>query len=128
MFSTPHGRRVGWAIVYLCVAVVIIGTVGVLVRITTLTEAVRDTQLEGTPTGKKLVASADRILDCTEPQGQCFKRSQERTAKAVGDINRVIVLAAACSVGLDRGMTVDQRQIQIQQCVIDRLAIAASKH
>ena len=127
MFSTPRRRRIGWALVYLCVAVFVIGIVGVLVRINTLAESVRDTQIQGTPIGQKLLASSDRILDCTDPNGQCFKDSQERTAKAVGDINKVIVLAAACSVGLDPGMTVAQRQDEIQNCVIERLAQRATK-
>lgn len=92
-----------------------------------LTHEVRATQLEGTPTGQRLLTSADRILDCTNPEGQCYKDSQKRTAQAVGDINRVIVLAAACSVGLDREMSVERRQIVIQECVINRLAQQAAK-
>jgi hypothetical protein len=120
MFSTPRRRRIGWAILYVCGAVFVLGVVGTLA-------AVRDTQLEGTPTGQKLLTASERILDCTDPNGQCFKDSQERTAKAVGDINRVIVLAAACSAGLDPNLTVDQRQTQISECVIDRLALGAAK-
>jgi hypothetical protein len=83
---------------------------------------VRTTQLEGTPLGRQLASSAARILDCTEPEGQCFKDSQERTEDAVGSINRVIVLAAACSVGVDPDWSVQRRQMEIQSCVIQRLS------
>jgi hypothetical protein len=62
-----------------------------------LAEQIRETQLDGTPTGKKLLASSERVLDCTSPNGKCFKRGQAATAAAVGDITQVVILAAACS-------------------------------
>lgn len=115
MFSTPVRRRLGWTVISVCAACIIFGTIGTLA-------AVRNTQLEGTPTGQKLLEASNRILDCTDPEGKCYQDSQERTAKAVGDINKVVVLAAACSVGLPDGLTVAERQDEIQSCVIDRLA------
>ena len=115
MFSTPFRRRIGWTVISVCAAVIIFGTIGTLA-------AVRNTQLEGTPVGQKLLKASDRILDCTDPQGECYQDSQARTAKAVGDINKVVVLAAACSVGLSDRLTVAERQDAIQTCVIDRLA------
>ena len=127
MFSTPRRKHLGWALLWMCSAAFVLGVVVMISLTLQLATEVRDTQLEGTPLGKKLQSSADRILDCTSPDGQCYKDGQERTAKAVGDINRVIVLAAACSVGLDKDLTVDQRQVEIQQCVLDRLAQQASK-
>jgi hypothetical protein len=120
-------RRAVWVFIAAGSAALIIGLVYVVATLLDLTPEVRNTQIEGTPTGRKLVASSERILDCTEPDGACYKASQARTAKAVGDINRVIVLAAACSVGLDPTWTVEQRQAEIQACVIDRLARSASK-
>lgn len=126
MFSTPRRRAIGWAILYLCAAVFILGVVGVLVRITDLAESVRATQIEGTPTGRKLLASADRILDCTDAEGECTKRNQARTAEAVadltGNLTRVVVLASACSAGLADDLTVREREVAIQACIIDRLA------
>lgn len=122
MFSTPRRRTAGWVLLSVTAAVVILGLVTLLVSTWQIADEVRNTQIEGTPTGKKLVASADRILDCTSPEGQCFKDGQKRTANAVGDINRVIVLAAACSVGLNPEWSVSRRQTAIQTCVIDRLS------
>lgn len=134
MFSTPARKRAGLALLYACGASFVLLIVGVLAltqqqtaETRHLAEQVRDTQLEGTPLGRQLAASAERILDCTDSTGECYKRNQERTAKVVGDLNRVIVLAAACSVGLERGLTVDQRQVAIQGCVLDRLAQQAAK-
>lgn len=115
MLSTKARKRGLWVVIYVCVAVLVLSVVGMLA-------AVRNTQLEGTPVGQKLLEASDRILDCTDPQGECYQNSQERTAKAVGDINKVVVLAAACSVGLPDGLTVAERQDAIQSCVIDRLA------
>lgn len=108
-------RQILGAVVGLCAGLVIVLLVVVIISI-------RTTQLEGTPLGKKLLASSDRVLDCTEPTGQCYKDSQAQTAKAVGDINRVVILASACSIGLDPKMPVVARQNVIQACVIERLA------
>lgn len=115
MLSTDARKRALWVVIYVCAAALLLSVIGTLA-------AVRNTQLEGTPTGQKILAASDRILDCTDPDGQCYKDSQARTAKAVGDINRVIVLAAACSVGVPRDMTVAERQAEISSCVINRLA------
>lgn len=115
MLSTNARKRALWIVIYVCAAALLLSVIGMLA-------AVRNTQLEGTPTGQKLLKASDRILDCTEPEGTCYQDAQERTAKAVGDINRVIVLAAACSVGVPRDMTVAERQAEISSCVIDRLA------
>lgn len=57
------------------------------------------------------------IKDCTQPDGECFKRGQRRTAAAVGDINRVVILAASCASG-----PVKKSVEEIQSCVIARLA------
>lgn len=119
--------RLAWAIASASSALVVIAVI-VAVLMSALNSAdIKQTQLEGTPTGKKLLEASERILDCTDPEGVCYKDSQARTAQAVGDINRVIVLAAACSVGLDRSKSVDERQIAIQECVIERLAVEKAK-
>lgn len=127
MFSTPRRRTAGWVLLSVTAAAVILGVIVTLVSTWQIADEVRTTQLEGTPLGKQLAASADRILDCTDSTGECYKRNQRRTAQVVGDLNRVIVLAAACSVGLDPHMTVDERQVSIQGCVLDRLAQQAAK-
>lgn len=62
------------------------------------------------------------IRDCTQPNGRCYQRAQRRTADAVASINKVAILAAACSIGVPPTLEVTQRQVAIQQCVIDRLA------
>lgn len=65
---------------------------------------------------------SEQIQDCIDSDGVCYERNQKQTAKAVGDINRVIVLAAACSAGVDAELSVVQRQALIQECVIEGLA------
>lgn len=52
------------------------------------------------------------ILDCTDPTGECFQQGQARTAEAVGNINRVVVLAAACARVPD-----NDTQEEIEDCV-----------
>lgn len=120
MFSTPQGRRIGWALVYLLVAALALSVVGVVA-------AIRQTQIEGTPNGRKILAASERILDCTDPEGECYQQGRKQTADAVSDVNRVVVLAAACSIGLDRDLPVSRRQIIIQDCVIERLSVLNAK-
>lgn len=127
MFSTPRRRHIGWTLLAVCVAAFLLAVVAVIASTRQTLDQVRSTQIEGTPTGQKLLKASDRILDCTDPNGQCYRDSQARTAQAVGDINRVIVLAAACSVGLDPDVSVKARQIAIQGCVIQRLAVEQRK-
>ena len=62
------------------------------------------------------------VKSCTTPGQPCYERGQQQTAGAVATINRVVVLAAACSVGISPALTVVERQARIQGCVIDRLA------
>lgn len=88
-----------------------------LLLIVSLTGQVRNTQLEGTPTGKKLLQSAETIEDCTQANGECYERNLQRSAEVIGDLNRVIVIAASCASGPD------EKTVQrIQECVINRLA------
>ena len=110
----------------MCAVTFILGIVATVASTRQAVDEVRKTQLEGTPLGKQLATSADRILDCTNPDGECTKRNQQQTAEAVrdltGNLTRVIVISAACSAGLPDGLTVRQREVRIQSCVIDRLA------
>jgi Tfp pilus assembly protein PilE len=73
---------------------------------------------------KAAAASAARtaktIESCTTPGQPCFQRSQKATGKAVANINRVVILAAACAV--DQHGSVVHIQTAIQSCVIERLA------
>lgn len=62
------------------------------------------------------------IKSCTTPGEPCFLRAKRQTGRAVSSINRVVILAAACSVNTSPDMSVAQRRIQIQGCVIQQLS------
>lgn len=106
-----------WAVIAAGVAVLIIGVVAVLIQTNNLTAAIRDQQKESVERAKDIQTTQQVIRDCTDPGGACFERGQRQTAKAVGDINQVIVYAAACA---DRDGV--QTQPEIYACVIDMLA------
>lgn len=57
------------------------------------------------------------IRSCTTPGLACYDRGQARTADAVADINRVVILAAACA-----SQHGTHSVTQIQACVIRGLA------
>jgi hypothetical protein len=66
--------------------------------------------------------TADRIEDCTSPDGDCYQRGQDAQAEAVGSINKVVILAAACAEGLDPDLSVADRRALVEDCVIEGLA------
>jgi len=61
---------------------------------------------------------------CVIPGRPCYERGQQQTADAVADINRVIILAAACAGDLPDGLSSQQRADLITACVTKRLADA----
>lgn len=127
--AARRARHALWVFITVGSMSLILGLVFGGATLLDLTQTVRDTQIEGTPTGRKLLAASDRILDCTDPgdvatsrpPGECFTQSQERTATSVGDINRVVILAAACAAGLPDGLSENARVIRTQDCVIRQL-------
>lgn len=66
--------------------------------------------------------TANAVRSCVTPGMPCFDRAQRRTAGAVANINRVVILAAACAVGVPPTLSVADRQSAIQTCVIERLS------
>lgn len=96
-------RSLGWAFVGLLVAVLVVVAFASLLVTTSNTKAIKDTQ--------------QSIRSCTTPGQECYDRGQEQTSKAIADINRVTVYAAACAD--EPGV---QGQAEIYSCVIDRLA------
>lgn len=59
----------------------------------------------------------DRLVDCTDPNGQCYRQAQEGTAEVVGapqgPINTVTAYAAVCA-----DQTGVQDADQIVECVL----------
>ena len=120
MIAKHPGLR--WAIVFVLGGALLVMFLVRFAQTAAVTAQIRDTQVTNTQTLNYSHAALNAIKDCTQPSGQCYQRSQKATGDAVSNINRVIILAAACASGLHPGMTVDQRQSAIQQCVIERLA------
>lgn len=79
-------------------------------RIVSGVEAQQDTN---TGTLNASERGLELIRDCTEPGGECYGRSQRRTADAVADINLAAVYAAACA---DREGV--QGEDEIYACVV----------
>lgn len=63
-----------------------------------------------------LIAINLRLVDCTTPTGTCYRDAQARTGEAVGSINDVVILAAACAdrAGVDT-------EAEIRECVLEGL-------
>lgn len=100
--------------------------VGLLLTVTYTVVTIRESQKTNTGTLNNSQRTLDVVQSCTTPGRDCYENGQKQTAAAVGDINRVVILAAACSSGLPAGLTIAERQTQIQACVIDRLSAARS--
>jgi len=59
----------------------------------------------------------DQLADCIQPTGKCFKDGQARTGEAVGSINQVSVLAAACAPDYV-SLPLPQRTAAIRACIV----------
>lgn len=42
-------------------------------------------------------AILERVNSCTDPEGSCYKVNQQRSAKTIGDLNKVSLIAAYCA-------------------------------
>ena len=82
----------------------------------------RGTLVSANTAARNAQITADAIHSCVTPGLPCFQRAQRRTADAVSNINRVVILAAACAVDLPPDLSIVQRQTQIQSCVISGLS------
>lgn len=101
-----------------CAALVLTLVIAVLTSATKSTE-IRDQQQQNSPLIENTDQTLKRIRSCTTPGQPCYERGQRQLAKAVGDINRVVVLAAACASG-DGSRT----EAEIQACIVQRLDMA----
>ena len=131
MFSTPFRKRLGWVLLFGTSGALLLGVIAMLAATLELAGEVRDTQIEGTPLGKQLAASSERILDCTESTGVCYQRNQQRTAELVTGLNdyqlKVVAAGAACSSKFtDRDLPIRLLEVRINACMVARLA--AEKH
>lgn len=96
-------------------AIVILLIVAILTSASKSTE-IRDTQQQNSPLIANTDATLERIQNCTTPGRPCYERGQRQLARAVGDINRVVVLAAACASGGG-----SRTEAEIQACIVGRL-------
>jgi hypothetical protein len=62
------------------------------------------------------------VKDCTDPKGKCYRDGQRRTAEAVSDLSRIIILAAACAVDVTPSDSIVERQAAITTCITKRIA------
>jgi len=88
----------------------LIGILGLLVW---LAISIRDTQLEGTPTGKAILESSNRIKSCTTPGADCYERGVRAQAGAISSINEITIYAVTCGQqNPDASVTVVQDCVQ----------------
>jgi hypothetical protein len=106
------------AIVTLLLAVVVAGGGLLLYKANQTADAIRGTQLKGSPLQRRIDRVARQIKSCVDPQGSCFRQGQRRTAKAIVGINqgtlRVVVAALSCQAD---GIT-DREALA--RCTVDR--------
>jgi len=107
----PRIRPAVWAFVGVLTALLVLGTLGTLVGIYSLSRSNAE-QAEAT------AETARRIADCTEPAGVCYRRGQERTASVVGTLTastqRIIAAALSCQAD---GIT---EQEPLIRCIVER--------
>lgn len=97
----------------------IFGTFNKTSEVQSTTNEVRDTQLEGTPFGKKLAKSVDDIAsvlailqDCLDPNGVCGQQAAENQRSIARRLHDDTITIAVCA---DKPGT--QTRAEIEACV-----------
>lgn len=109
-------RMFAWGIVAgLTATLLVVVVVGVLVSASKSSE-IRETQVLNTRTLDTTERTLEVLLDCTNPEGRCYRRGVESRRGIVEDVSRVAVYAAACA---DRPR--QQSVAQIQACILDEI-------
>ena len=137
MNQRARTRSFVWAGVAFGIAVLIVGAIYFVIRINSITLAIRDnqdairnTQKHGVDMLNELEVAAaeshrsavnsqrtqEQIKDCIDPHGKCFKMAQQQTASAVGSINEITYYAVSCA---DEPGT--QTLDEIRACVLGKL-------
>lgn len=109
-----NGRTLAWVAIFVGGGSLAVLVVWLLASVLTLTQEVRDSQIEGTPFGKRLQESSDQIIDCTSPEGTCYKRSQRRQGEIVATLNLGAIYGAYC-VEQNREATIPQIKACVQR-------------
>lgn len=125
MEAWKHHRAIGNAVVGGLIGLFLILLLANIARTSQVVGAIRTTQQSNTSLTRETHSTTQLIRSCVDPDGRCYKQGQKRTAAAVANINRVVILASACAVG--QTGTVVQVQTAIQGCVIQRLAAQNAK-
>lgn len=104
-----------------------IGLVIVTVVTASLTGAfksteIRDTQQSNSPLLTEIRSLSLEVRSCTKPGGECYKRSQRRTAEAVGQISAGNIIAIVCALDVPDAVPLDRALEQVTACVAEQLA------
>jgi len=82
-----------YAVLWVAVGIFIIGLVIALIEIYVLIGEVRATQKSNTTKAAVTNKLVKRVDDCVNVNGKCYKDSRKQTAKFLGNVNEVAVLA-----------------------------------
>lgn len=111
-------RQVAWFVIGVAIAAVVLVVIGGVFVAANKSTLIRGDQVDNTTTLDASAETLQIIKGCTTPGESCYERGQSQVANAVTDINKVVILAAACAANNDDHPTVEQ----IQRCVVRRLA------
>lgn len=121
---TVSRRQIAWFALGAALAGVVLALVFAVFTSASKSTEIRDSQQKNSPLINKTnraVQNTNKALrivqGCTTPGERCYERAQRQTADAVSNINRVVIIAAACAS--EPGTHSVE---EIQACVIARLA------
>lgn len=108
--------RAAWGVIGITLGVVAaVALIAVVVAAVTVTQ-VRGSQVDNTETLDTSAETLEIIKDCTQPEGACYQRGQDRTAEVVDNIGLLSTYAAACADQPNQ-----QTAVEIRECVLDLL-------
>lgn len=113
---TANRMRAAWGIIGVTLAsIVVMLVIAVVVAAVTVSQ-IRGDQVDNTETIDNTADTLEIIKDCTQPEGECYQRSQDSTAEVVDNIGLLSTYAAACADQPEQ-----QTADEIRDCVLDLL-------
>jgi hypothetical protein len=91
-----------WEVTFVILTRALVILMTIAVAITTYFTVITLTEIErisarNNELNELTVKISQRLEDCTTPSGACYQESNARTGEAIGSINQITIIAAACA-------------------------------
>lgn len=114
---TTAARRLAVGLLIVSAVVLLVVAAFGVVLIRTSQKANTSTLTSAQAAAKAAEKGTELIQDCVTPKGECAKRGQEQTAKALVDIGQAQMVMLSCAFTIDRDVSAEEFMGLLGDCV-----------